>query len=107
MEKGPKLSAKTDSKAVNESIYKQLVGILIYLTATRPYFNYAMSFISKFMTALRVEHRTAVKRVLRYVKGTLDFGILHSKSKDPRLCRYTDSYLFGLGMGAVTWTSKK
>jgi hypothetical protein len=59
--------------------------------------------------------------VLRYVKGTLDFGILYSRSKDPRLCGYTDSdwadsvddrkstsgYVFNLGTGAVTWTSKK
>jgi hypothetical protein len=59
--------------------------------------------------------------VLRYVKGTLDFGILYSRSKDLRLCGYTDSdwagfvddkkstsrYVFSLGTGAVTWTSKK
>jgi hypothetical protein len=59
--------------------------------------------------------------VMRYVKGTLDFGILYSRSKYPRLCGYTDSdwagsiddkksisrYVFSLGMGAVTWTSKK
>jgi hypothetical protein len=59
--------------------------------------------------------------VLRYVKGTLEFGILYSRSKDSRLCGYTNSvwagsiddrkstsgYVFSLGMGAVTWTSKK
>jgi hypothetical protein len=59
--------------------------------------------------------------VLRYVKGTLDFGILYSRRKYPRLCGYTDldwagsidgrkstsGYVFSLGMGAVTWTRKK
>jgi hypothetical protein len=121
MEKGLKLSAKTDSKAVNESVYRQLVGSLIYLTTTRPDLSYVVSFISRFMTTSKVEHWTATKRVLRYVKGTLDFGILYNRSKDPRLCGYTDSdwagcvddrkstsgYVFSLGMGAVTWTSKK
>jgi hypothetical protein len=121
MEKGLKLSAKTDSKAVNESIYRQLVGSLIYLTTTRPDLSFTVSFISRFMTTPKVEHWTTTKRVLRYVKGTLDFGILYNRSKDPRLCGYTDSdwvgsiddrkstsgYVFSLGTGAVTWTSKK
>ena len=121
MEKGLKLSAKTDSKAVSESLYRQLVGSLIYLTATRPDLSFAVSFISRFMTTPKVEHWTTEKQVLRYVKGTLEFGILYSRSKDPRLCGYTDSdwagsvddkkstsgYVFSLGTGAVTWTSKK
>jgi hypothetical protein len=90
MEKGLKLSSKIDSKAVSESLYRQLVGSLIYLTTTRPDLSFAMSFISRFMTTPKVEHWTTTKRVLRYVKGTLDFGILYSRSKDPRLCGYTD-----------------
>ena len=121
MEKGMKLSDKTDSKAVSESLYRQLVGSLIYLTTTRPDPSFVVSFISRFMTMPEVEHWTTTKRALRYVKGTLDFGILYSGSKDPRLCVYTDSdwegsvddkkstsgHVFGLGMGVVTWTSKK
>ena len=91
MEKGLKLSAKTDSKAISESLYRQLVGSLIYLIATRPDLSFVMRFISRFMTVPKVEHWTAAKRVLRYVKGTLDFGILYSRSKDLRLCGYTNS----------------
>lgn len=59
--------------------------------------------------------------MLRYVKGTLDFGILYNRSKDPRLCGYIDldwegsiddrkptlGDVFSLGIGAVTWTNKK
>jgi hypothetical protein len=43
------------------------------------------------MTASKVEHWTIVKSVLRYVKGALQFGIMYTKSKDPRLCGYIDS----------------
>jgi hypothetical protein len=86
MEKGLKLSAKIDSKAVSESLYRQLVGNLIYLTTTRPDLSFAVSFISRFMTTPKVEHWTAVKRVLRYVKATLDFSILYNRSKHSRLC---------------------
>jgi hypothetical protein len=121
LEKGLKLLAKTNSKVVSESLYRQLVGNLIYLTATRPDLSFAVSFIFIFMTALKVEHWTTTKRVLRYVKGTLDFGILYNRSKYLRLCGYTDSdwvgsvddrkstsrYVFSFGTGVVTSTSKK
>jgi hypothetical protein len=80
-----------------------------------------MSFISKFMTTLRLEQWTTMKRVLRNVKGTFDFDILYNRSKYPRLCGYIDSnstgfvddrksfygYVFSLGIGAITHTSKK
>ena len=54
MEKGMKLSAKTNSKVVSESLYRQLVGILIYLTSTRPDLSFVVSFIFRFMTMPKV-----------------------------------------------------
>jgi len=121
MEKGLKVLAKTDSKAVHELVYKQLVGRLIYITSTRHDLSFVVRFISIFMIAPKVEHETTTKRVLRYVKGTLDFGILYIRNKDPRLCGYTNSdwegsvddrkstsgYVFSLSTGVVTWTNKK
>ena len=90
MEKVLKLLAKFDSKAVNESVSKQVVGSLIYLTTSRPDLSFFVSYISRFVSTPKVEHWTAAKRVLRYMKGTLDFGILHCRSKDPQLCGYID-----------------
>jgi hypothetical protein len=121
MEKALKLSSNTNSKAINESVYKKLVSSLIYLIATRPDLSFIVSFISRFMTAPKVEHWTVAKRVLRYVKGTIDFSIQYNKRKDPRLRRYTNSdwtgsiddrksaygYVFNLDTGIVTWTIKK
>lgn len=74
-------------------------------------------YISRFMTAPKAEHCVGVKRVLRYVKGTPDFGFLYNKSQDPHVIGFTDSdwegfvddqksisgHVFSLG----TWTSKK
>ena len=91
MEKWLKLSAKFDSERVNESVYKQLVGSLVYLTTTKPNLSFVVSFISRFMSTPKVKHWTAAKKVLRYVKGTLDFVILYSRSKNPRLSGYTNS----------------
>lgn len=121
MENGLKFSTQTDSKEVNESTCRELVRSLIYLTNIRPDLCFAISYISRFMTAPKVEHWTAAKRVLRYVKRKLDFGILYNKSKESRLSGYTDSnwagsvddrkstsiYVITLGIGVVTWTSKK
>eukprot|EP00253_Pinus_taeda_P013227 PITA_13227 len=121
MEPGLKLSAQSSSLPVDETLFRQLVGSLIYLTATRPDISFAVSYISRFMAAPKTDHWIAAKRVLRYVRGTSDYGLLYSRSSDPILSGYIDSdwagsvddrkstagYVFSLGSGAVTWTSKK
>eukprot|EP00253_Pinus_taeda_P032435 PITA_32435 len=116
-----KLSAESSSLPVDETLFRQLVGSLIYLTATIPDISFAVSYISRFMSAPKADHWIAAKRVLRYVRGTSDYGLLYTCSSDPILSGYTDSdwvgliddrkstagYVFSLGSGAVTWTSKK
>lgn len=56
MEKGLKLLTNTDSKVVNDSVYRKLVGSLIYLMATRLDLSFVVSFISGFTVAPIVEH---------------------------------------------------
>ena len=121
MEPGLKLSTQSPSPLVDETLFKQLAGNLIYLTATRPDINFAVSYISGFMSAPKADHWIAAKHVLHYVRGTPDYGLLYTQSSDPTLGGYTDShwagsvddrksiagYVFSLGSGAVTWTSKK
>eukprot|EP00253_Pinus_taeda_P035373 PITA_35373 len=121
MEPGLKLSAQSSSLPVDETSFRQLVGSLIYLTATRPDISFAVRYISRFMFAPKADHWIAAKRVLRYVCGTSNYGILYTRSSDPILSGYTDfdwagsvddrkstaGYVFSLGSGAVTWTSKK
>eukprot|EP00253_Pinus_taeda_P014283 PITA_14283 len=121
MEPGLKLSAQSSSSLVDETLFRQLVGNLIYLTATRPDISFALSYISRFMSAPKADHWIVAKRVLRYVRGTPDYGLLYTRSFDPILGGYTDfdwagsvddrksttGYVFSLGSGAVTWTSKK
>eukprot|EP00253_Pinus_taeda_P026732 PITA_26732 len=121
MEPGFKFSAQSSSLPVDETLFRKLVGSLIYLTATRPDISFAVSYISRFMSAPKADHWIAAKRVLRYVRGTSDYGLLYTCSSDPILSGYTDSdwagsiddrkstagYVFSLGSSAVTWTSKK
>eukprot|EP00253_Pinus_taeda_P029216 PITA_29216 len=119
MEPGLKLSAQSSSPPVDETLFRQLVGSLIYLTATKPDISFSVSYISRFMSAPKVDHWIAAKRVLRYVRGTSDYGLLYTRNSDPILSGYTDSdwagsvddrksttgYVFSLGSGAVTWTN--
>ena len=72
-------------------MYKQLVGSLMYLTTTRSDLMYAVSLISRFMTSPTELHLQATKRVLRYLKGTVDLGVFYQKEGNGGLMAYTDS----------------
>ncbi|KAL8089981.1 hypothetical protein AgCh_039442 [Apium graveolens] len=62
-------------KEVDVTFYKSLIGGLRYLVHTRPDIAYSMGIISRFMEKITSMHLNAAKRVLRYVKGTLNYGL--------------------------------
>ena len=69
-----------DGKSISDAtLYRQLVGSLIYLTVTRPDISYAVHVVSQFMAAPRSPHYAAVIRILRYLNGTI-FDGLHFSS---------------------------
>jgi hypothetical protein len=75
METGIKLSKYDEGSYVDSTLYKRMVGSLMYLTTTRPDIMFAVSLISKFMETPKSTHWQTGKRILRYVAGTTDFGI--------------------------------
>ena len=93
----------------------------MYLTTTRPDIMFVVSLLSRYMDHPTELHFEVAKRVLRYLKGTCDFGILYSKRGEDKLIAYTNSdyagdlndrkstsgYVFMLNSGAVSWSSKK
>ncbi|KAG8492723.1 hypothetical protein CXB51_010438 [Gossypium anomalum] len=79
---GEKLSSTSEHDRVDERWYRSLVGCLLYLTATRPGILYAVGLLSRFMHCCNVAHFKAAKRVLRYVKGTLNFGVKFGRSNE-------------------------
>lgn len=76
---------------VSETYFKQIVGSLMYLTATRPDLMLAVSLINRYMANPTELHYQATKRVLRYIQGTTDYGILYKKSGAEELVGFTDS----------------
>uniref|UniRef100_A0A251SEE8 Putative reverse transcriptase, RNA-dependent DNA polymerase n=1 Tax=Helianthus annuus TaxID=4232 RepID=A0A251SEE8_HELAN len=121
MDYGIKLSKDDPEEFINESMYRSLVGSLMYLTNTRPDIMFAVSKISRFMEAPKRSHWEAAKRILKYVKGTLDQGITYSKGGKQKLIGFSNSdyagnvddskstsgYIFHLGSGPISWQSKK
>ncbi|VVA36701.1 PREDICTED: Retrovirus-related Pol poly from transposon, partial [Prunus dulcis] len=86
-----RLCKEDGSEAANESEYRQIVGSLLYLTATRPDIMFASSLLARFMHNPTRKHMGTAKRVLRYIQGTLDFGIEFIKGKTATLIGYCDS----------------
>ena len=97
------------------------VGILMYLTVTRPGIMHGVSIISRFMESPKDSHWKEGKRIMRHVSGKKDLCIMYSTSENFKLIRYTDSdnggstnnkkntywYTFHFGTGVVSWVSKK
>eukprot|EP00253_Pinus_taeda_P004978 PITA_04978 len=118
---GLKLSKEDSSKDFDPSLYKSIVGSLMYLTATRPDIMFVVSLISRFMERRKEAHWQAAKRILRYIKGTKRLGILYTTSECSNLVGYADSdwagsvddrkstsgYVFLMGSGDISWASKK
>ncbi|XP_060183462.1 uncharacterized mitochondrial protein AtMg00810-like [Lycium barbarum] len=68
---------KDEGNALNDvKKFQQLVGSLIYLTITRPEIAYSVGIVSLFMQCPRSSHLDAARRILHYVKGSLDHGLL-------------------------------
>jgi hypothetical protein len=73
------------------TLYRSLVGALQYLTITRPDIAYAVNSVSQFPHSPTEDHFLAVKRILRYVKGTLHFGhTFHPSDAPGALIAYSD-----------------
>jgi hypothetical protein len=68
---GVKLSATCTSPEVDATLYRQLVGSLLYLTHTRPDLSFAVGLVARYMQTPHESHWKATKRILRYVCGTV------------------------------------
>ncbi|KAL5843259.1 hypothetical protein ACOSQ4_009217 [Xanthoceras sorbifolium] len=112
-----KLSKHGEGESIYPTFFKSLVGSLCYLTCTRPDILYTVGLVSRYMENPTTTHFKAAKRILRYIKGTIDFGLFYSISNDYKLVGYSDSdwggdiddrkstsgLVFFMGNTAFTW----
>jgi hypothetical protein len=122
MEPRLKLSKTSNAEAVDATEYRGLVGCLRCLVHTRPDIAFSVGYVSRFMERPTMEHLNAVKRILRYVTGTIDYGCCYKRgARELKLLGYSDAdmggdidtrksttgVLFFLDSCAVTWQSQK
>ncbi|XP_019190774.1 PREDICTED: uncharacterized protein LOC109185247 [Ipomoea nil] len=116
-----KLVTPSEGLFENPMQYRRIVGALQYLTITRPDLAYAVNRLCQLMHSLTVDHWALVKRVLCYIKGTLDFGLRLAPSSSTSIHAFSDSDWAGcpvdrkstsgfavyLGTNLISWLSKK
>ncbi|GJR15626.1 retrovirus-related pol polyprotein from transposon TNT 1-94 [Tanacetum coccineum] len=120
MNANEKFKAEDETGLADASIYRSLVGRLIYLTQ-RQDISYAVGVVSCFMHRPMRHHFGATKRTLHYLVGTKDYGMWFRRTNDFNLKGFTDSDWAGcmydvrsttgncfiLGTAAISWSSKK
>jgi hypothetical protein len=121
METKLNLLVDTSSELVDATLYRQIIGSLMYLMNTRPDICFVVKTLSRYLVEPRCAHLVAAKHVMRYLKGTLDFGLCYNKDQDFRLIGYTNldwagsvsnrkstlGCCFSLGSSMTSWKSRK
>ena len=88
---GMKLNKDNGGNKVDDTLYKQIVGSLMYLTTTRPNLMHDVSVISIYMECLTKIHLLAAKRIFRYLQGTKEFGLFYKNEEKSDLFGFTNS----------------
>ncbi|GJU43349.1 ribonuclease H-like domain, reverse transcriptase, RNA-dependent DNA polymerase [Tanacetum coccineum] len=121
MDPGTRLTKTTEGTMVNSTDYRSLIGCLRYLLHTRPDLSYSVGLLSRFMQEPKEQHMKAIKQVLRYVKGTKDYGITYKHNGGNRIHGYSDSsygvntqegkgttgIIFYYGESPISWSTQK
>ena len=118
---GHKLSKNNDTTYVNKTLYRSMIGKLQYVVQNIPGIALVVGIVARFFTSPKENHMMDVKRRLRYLKGTKDYGLYYKKNDKFELKFYIDvdwvenvdgrkntsSGAFFLGKRLVSWTRKK
>jgi hypothetical protein len=121
LEQNVKLSGNEGDLVEDTTMYKRIVGSLIYMTITRPDLSHVVGVVSQFMQTPQKPHLDAVRRIRRYIKHTLHYGIFYEAKSQLQVHGYTDAdwagnvsnrrstidFLFSFGSGVVSWSNKK
>ena len=84
-----------EDKEEDPTLYRQLIGSLMYLVNTRSDICYAVNTLSQFMVEPRRAHWAAAKHVPRYLQGTVELGLRYTQGNDIRLSGFTDANWVG------------
>src|SRR5256886_9376141 len=108
-------------KSVDQKVYRGMIGSLLYLTASRPNIIFSVCLCARYQSNPKESHLKSVKKILRYLKHTTDFGLFYPKACAFELLSYSDADFAGcktdrkstsgtchfLGQSLVSWCCKK
>ena len=89
---GCKLSTDDEYLEVDHTMYRSMIGSLIYVTATRPYVMQVVGLFAWFQSSPKETHVTATKRIFKYLKGTMEYELWQPKIREINLKAFTDAY---------------
>ncbi|GKE56972.1 retrovirus-related pol polyprotein from transposon TNT 1-94 [Tanacetum coccineum] len=83
-----KLDKDLQGNLVNATLYHDMIGSLMYLTSSRPDLIYAVCLCARYQAKPTKKHLNAVKRIFRYLKGTINMGLWYSKDTGMSMTAY-------------------
>ena len=121
MEPNVKLGKDNGEKVENVQIYRSLIGSLLYATITRLDISHVVGVFAQFMQSPTCVHLNVGRKVLQYLKGTINHGLFYDKVNDLTISAFSDAdwtgsmndrrstsgYVFLLGTTTISWSSKK
>ena len=121
MSSSTKLNVDSSEVEVSPTLYRSIIGSLLYLIASRPDIAFSIGVCARYQAAPKESHLTAVKQIIQYINGTPDYGLWYSKDSNACLVKYSDADWAGsvddrkstlggcfyLGNNLVSWMSKK
>jgi hypothetical protein len=116
-----KLCKDNVAQDVDPTLYRSMIGSLLYLTSSRPDIMYSVCVCARYQACPKESHLNAVKRIIRYVAGTSDLGIWYTKDTSSTLVGYSDADWAGdiddrkstsggcfyMGNNLISWHSRK
>jgi len=86
-----KLTKEELGESVDQSLYKSIIGSLLYLTASRPDIAYSVGVCARYQANPKASHLAQAKRIIRYISGTAEFGLLYTYDTSSTLVGYCDA----------------
>ena len=86
-----KLTYDPSSESIDVTLYRSMIGCLLYLIASHPDIAFRVGVCSRFQSNPKISHLNAVKRIIKYVGGTCDYGLFYSKESNLSLVGFSDS----------------
>jgi len=90
MSKASKLSKDERGQTVDQKLYRSMIGSLLYLTTSRPDLCHSV-YVCSYQANPKVSHLNVVKRIIKYVKGKIEYGLSYTNHTNENLVGYCDA----------------